>query len=118
MDHVNDWQHSAMYSAFMLSGLVDLATWYGRLPEGIEHVRGWVSGFKSDAHAAASVIVTSLEALGLAHLGLLSRAAPPCSGPATGSEITVSNPTNSVAGVAGHGLPDRGHAPGLPPQGP
>ncbi|KFM23782.1 Transmembrane protein 45B [Auxenochlorella protothecoides] len=37
MDHVNDWQHSAMYSAFMLSGLVDLATWYGRLPEGIEH---------------------------------------------------------------------------------
>lgn len=40
--NIQDWQHSAMYAAFLLSGLVDLLGHTlpdGTLPEGVEHVR-------------------------------------------------------------------------------
>ena len=39
--NVQDWQHSAMYMAFLLSGAIDLVAHMrpgGVLPEGIEHV--------------------------------------------------------------------------------
>lgn len=38
---MQDWQHASMYSAFMVSGLVDLIGFYlpGLLPPGTEHVR-------------------------------------------------------------------------------
>lgn len=36
VDHINDWQHSSMYSAFILSGAIDLATRSGRLPAGLD----------------------------------------------------------------------------------
>ena len=40
MGNMQDWQHSAMYSAFMVSGLVDALGFYlpGLLPTGTEHV--------------------------------------------------------------------------------
>eukprot|EP00884_Botryococcus_braunii_P016911 jgi/Botrbrau1/3903/Bobra.0183s0124.1 len=41
MGNMQDWQHAAMYSAFLLSGVVDLIAYYlpkGALPRGIEHV--------------------------------------------------------------------------------
>lgn len=40
--NLQDWQHSAMYAAFLVSGLVDLIGFYapaGTLPPGTEHVR-------------------------------------------------------------------------------
>ncbi|CAK0738288.1 hypothetical protein CVIRNUC_001021 [Coccomyxa viridis] len=40
VDNIQDWQHSAMYMAFLLSGVVDLMAYKlpeGVLPEGIEH---------------------------------------------------------------------------------
>ena len=33
-----DWQHSAMYLAFLLSGCVDLLCHYADVPSGIDHV--------------------------------------------------------------------------------
>lgn len=42
VDNINEWQHSAMYSAFMLSGVVDLVGFYapqGTLPVGTEQVQ-------------------------------------------------------------------------------
>ena len=41
MGNMQDWQHAAMYSAFMVSGLADLVGFYlpGLLPTGTEHVR-------------------------------------------------------------------------------
>ena len=36
VDHINDWQHSSMYSVFLLSGLIDLATRMGVLPAGLD----------------------------------------------------------------------------------
>ena len=39
--NIQDWQHSAMYMAFLLSGAVDLVAHRlpdGFLPEGVEHV--------------------------------------------------------------------------------
>ena len=41
VDNINEWQHSAMYAAFLLSGLVDLVGFYaprGSLPGGSEQV--------------------------------------------------------------------------------
>ncbi len=41
VDNINEWQHSAMYAAFMLSGIVDLVAFYtpqGTLPAGTEQV--------------------------------------------------------------------------------
>jgi hypothetical protein len=41
VDNINEWQHSAMYAAFLLSGLVDLVGFYaprGTLPAGSEQV--------------------------------------------------------------------------------
>lgn len=37
---MQDWQHSAMYAAFMVSGAVDMIGFYspGLLPAGSEHV--------------------------------------------------------------------------------
>lgn len=36
VDHINDWQHSSMYSAFILSGLVDLGVEHLGLPAGLD----------------------------------------------------------------------------------
>ena len=39
--NINEWQHSAMYVAFLLSGVVDLVGFYmppGTLPVGTEQV--------------------------------------------------------------------------------
>ena len=36
--HMNNWQHSAMYFAFMISGFVDLAGFYTELPPDSEQV--------------------------------------------------------------------------------
>ena len=39
---MQDWQHAAMYGAFLASGLIDLLGHYcpkGTLPPGLEHVR-------------------------------------------------------------------------------
>ena len=44
--NIQDWQHSAMYMAFLLSGSVDLVAYKlpdGILPEGIEHVSEKIS---------------------------------------------------------------------------
>ena len=41
MGNLQDWQHSAMYVAFLLSGAVDLLGWgltEHSLPDGAEHV--------------------------------------------------------------------------------
>jgi hypothetical protein len=41
VDNINEWQHSAMYCAFLLSGVVDLVGFYapqGTLPAGSEQV--------------------------------------------------------------------------------
>ncbi len=41
VDNINEWQHSAMYAAFMLSGIVDLVVFYtpqGTLPTGTDQV--------------------------------------------------------------------------------
>lgn len=41
VDNINEWQHSAMYAAFLLSGIVDLVGYYtpqGTLPVGTEQV--------------------------------------------------------------------------------
>lgn len=49
MGNIQDWQHSAMYAAFLLAGLVDLlGHWMpeGTLPEGTEHV-SWSSFLKN-----------------------------------------------------------------------
>jgi hypothetical protein len=61
MGNIQDWQHSAMYAAFLLAGLVDLlGHWMpeGTLPEGTEHVSRSSSPLKSfqflhDLHACA-----------------------------------------------------------------
>ena len=37
--HIQDWQHSAMYLAFMLAGYVDLMSYYTALPAGLDQVR-------------------------------------------------------------------------------
>ena len=45
--NIQDWQHSAMYMAFLLSGVVDLVAYKlpeGVLPDGIEHVSKERSG--------------------------------------------------------------------------
>ena len=42
VDNINEWQHSAMYLAFLISGAVDLVGFYappGTLPPGTEQVR-------------------------------------------------------------------------------
>ena len=39
-DNINNWQHAAMYFAFMISGIVDLCALYGGLPAGAGQVRG------------------------------------------------------------------------------
>ncbi len=42
MGNINEWQHSAMYIAFLLSGAVDLVGFYmppGTLPVGTEQAR-------------------------------------------------------------------------------
>lgn len=42
MGNINEWQHSAMYVAFLLSGAVDLVAFYmppGTLPVGTEQAR-------------------------------------------------------------------------------
>ena len=52
--NIQDWQHSAMYMAFLLSGVVDLMAYKlpeGVLPEGIEHVSKGKSSLCS--HSAA-----------------------------------------------------------------
>ena len=36
--HLQDWQHSAMYLAFMLAGFIDLMAYYTQLPAGIDQV--------------------------------------------------------------------------------
>ncbi len=36
--HIQDWQHSAMYLAFMLAGFVDMMAHYTQLPSGIDQV--------------------------------------------------------------------------------
>ena len=36
--HMNNWQHAAMYFAFMVSGFVDLAGFYTELPPDSEQV--------------------------------------------------------------------------------
>ena len=36
--HLQDWQHSAMYLAFMLAGVIDLLAYYTQLPAGIDQV--------------------------------------------------------------------------------
>ena len=36
--HLQDWQHSAMYLAFMLAGVVDMMAHYTQLPSGIDQV--------------------------------------------------------------------------------
>lgn len=39
--NIQDWQHAAMYAAFICSGITDLAGFYtapGTLPQGTEHV--------------------------------------------------------------------------------
>ena len=36
--HLQDWQHSAMYLAFMLAGFIDLMAFYTQLPAGIDQV--------------------------------------------------------------------------------
>ena len=44
--NIQDWQHAAMYAAFVISGAVDLIGFYsppGLLPQGTEHV-GPLSG--------------------------------------------------------------------------
>ena len=49
MGNIQDWQHSAMYAAFLLAGLVDLlGHWMpeGTLPEGTEYV-SWSSSLKN-----------------------------------------------------------------------
>ena len=41
VDNINEWQHSAMYLAFLISGVVDLVGFYapqGTLPPGAEQV--------------------------------------------------------------------------------
>jgi hypothetical protein len=38
-DHVNNWQHTAMFSAFIVSGMVDLIGARMQLPPSTEHVR-------------------------------------------------------------------------------
>ena len=37
VDNINDWQHSAMYLAFCMSGVMDLVGFYSQLPETTEH---------------------------------------------------------------------------------
>ena len=42
VDNINEWQHSAMYLAFLISGVVDLLGFYapkGTLPPGTEQVK-------------------------------------------------------------------------------
>ena len=42
VDNINEWQHSAMYLAFLISGVVDLVGFYapqGTLPPGTEQVK-------------------------------------------------------------------------------
>ena len=36
--HIQDWQHSAMYLAFMLAGFIDMMAHYTQLPSGIDQV--------------------------------------------------------------------------------
>ena len=36
--HIQDWQHSAMYLAFLLAGFVDLMSHYTALPVGLDQV--------------------------------------------------------------------------------
>ncbi len=60
VDNINEWQHSAMYAAFMLSGLVDLVGFYapqGTLPLGTEQAgptRLPLAGFKSSVGPPAA----------------------------------------------------------------
>lgn len=37
VENINDWQHSAMYFAFCLSGIIDLVGFYSQLPDTTEH---------------------------------------------------------------------------------
>jgi hypothetical protein len=36
VDNINDWQHSAMYLAFVTSGVIDLVGFYSQVPESLE----------------------------------------------------------------------------------
>ena len=36
--HINNWQHAAMYFAYMVAGIVDLAAYYSELPPDSEQV--------------------------------------------------------------------------------
>jgi len=36
--HMNNWQHAAMYFAYMISGFVDIAGFYTELPPDTEQV--------------------------------------------------------------------------------
>ncbi|KAK9917098.1 hypothetical protein WJX75_000858 [Coccomyxa subellipsoidea] len=97
LDNINEWQHSAMYAAFMLSGVVDLVVFYtpqGTLPVGTEQgflgaafvVEGLLFAFHLEgsdlnwkAHlllvmsifAAAAVILAELQFPQSALLGIL-----------------------------------------------
>ena len=54
MGDIQDWQHSAMYAAFLLAGLVDLlGHWMpeGTLPEGTEQV-SYTSSLKNFSFCA------------------------------------------------------------------
>lgn len=37
VENINDWQHSTMYLAFIISGVIDLIGFYSQLPHGTEH---------------------------------------------------------------------------------
>ena len=55
MDNINEWQHSAMYLAFLISGVVDLVGFYapkGTLPPGTEQVNAL--SFSRRARSACS----------------------------------------------------------------
>ena len=65
MGNIQDWQHSAMYAAFLLAGVVDLlGHWMpeGTLPEGTEQV-SWSSLKKFSFCASASCMCCGMPFL-------------------------------------------------------
>lgn len=75
VDNINEWQHSAMYLAFLISGAVDLVGFYasqGTLPPGTEQVHFPALSTASTSPACRCCSTAHLEPT-VWHLGSLMR---------------------------------------------
>lgn len=111
--HINNWQHAAMYFAYMVAGIVDMAGVYTDLPPDSEQVP-FVAQLPVLAELCSLSRLTGCpqDCAGVSHI--------PC-GFVFGCGHKWSLPYGvyplTCAGSAGNGIHRRGTAAGIPPQG-